>query len=464
MKKKLLATCLFFASNLGNSCFSQQLNSSTLQEVHPVCATQAPGEDWENWFQTKINEFKNSQLTKSNQASSLLYIPVVVHVIYKNGEASGSGSNLKAAQVQAQIDALNDAMAGNAPGNSSLPAVFANVDAGETNIRFCLASKDKNGNTLSEAGIDRINWGNKGWSDPSTLGNNTTSYFDNTIKPNSIWDPTKYFNIWVADFLDANGAGLIGYATFPAGSGLSGMSGLGTGSSSTDGVVMASRCFGCKAKFSNGYYSQNAYAYGITTVHEVGHWLGLRHISGDGQCGNDYCSDTPPQKGGNNGCSNGLNWGCPGYPFQANQCSGNSNGEMFQNFMDYSDDQCRSLYTANQKTRMQTALNNGTYRTPLLNSTVCNTIDLDKIEQNTSILVYPNPTQHEITIQFDHALPNNNIHLKLTDMLGRTVKNEQVNVQGTLLHFTLNDLPVGMYYLNINDGFKNIKNLVVVKQ
>jgi len=362
MKAKLLAL-----NAIALLAFS--LNVTAQQEIHPVCGTHMPDENWETWFQEKISQFETKQATDKS-AQTTYMIPVIVHIIHASSEAAGTGSNLKAQQVQAQIEALNDAIAGNAPGNSGVPSVFANVDAGNTNIVFCLATKDKNGNAMSEPGIDRIDWGAKGWQNPANLGNNVQSYFDGTVKPASIWDPTKYFNIWVGDFLSSSGGGLIGYATFPSGTGLSGIP-SGTGTSTTDGVVMASRCFGCKAKFSNGYYSQAAYAQGITTVHEIGHWLGLRHISGDASCGNDYCNDTPPQSGGNAGCQNGLNWGCPSHPFQANQCSGNSSGEMFMNFMDYSDDGCRSLFTTNQATRMFTALNNGTYRTPLLTSGVC---------------------------------------------------------------------------------------------
>jgi PKD repeat protein len=336
------------------------------QIEYPVCGTEAPDTKWEAWFQAKLAEYKNAHATEKIQ--STYTIPVIVHVIHASSESSGAGSNLKAAQVIAQIDALNDVMAGNAPGVANLPSVFAQVRAGDLGIHFCLATKDLNGNAISEPGIDRIDWGAKGWTDPSTLGSGVTTYFNQTIKPNSIWDPSKYFNIWVADFLSSSGGGLIGYATFPAGAGLTGLT--TTGTASTDGVVMASRCFGCKAKFAGGYYSRDAYAYGITTVHEVGHWLGLRHISGDASCGDDYCNDTPPQTGGNNGCANGLNWGCPSYPFQANQCS-DPNGEMFMNFMDYSDDPCRSMYSVDQSTRIFTALNNGTYRKPLLTANVC---------------------------------------------------------------------------------------------
>jgi PKD repeat protein len=174
-----------------------------------------------------------------------------------------------------------------------------------------------------------------------------------------------------------NKSNFLGYATFPVASGLSGLDPSETGTTTTaqtDGVVMGSNVFGCKALYANGYYFRvEAYIYGVTSAHEVGHWLGLRHISGDKVCGDDYCNDTPMQAGGHNNCANGLNWGCPTYPFQANKCgSGKSpNGKMFQNYMDYSDDKCRSLFTKDQVTRIQTTMANGARRKTLGTHGLC---------------------------------------------------------------------------------------------
>lgn len=359
MKKKLLllgtGLCLSLCTHL-----NAQRDPDT-GEFYGTCGTQAPTDESEQAFQKQIAAYK---LEKARGVVATYEIPVIVHVLYKQGLSVGSTANIAAAQVKAQIDALNDCMAGIAPGNSKLPTPFANVDANDISIHFCLATKGTDGKTLAEPGIDRVNFTAKGWSDPATLdANSIQSYFDQTIKPGCIWDPKKYFNIWVGDFFDPAKGGLLGYATFPTGTGLSGLtSNLET--PTTSGVVMATRVFGCKAKYANGYYASEAYIYGITTAHEVGHYLGLRHIGGDSPCSTDYCNDTPAQKGGYQSGPNGQNWGCPTYPFQANACgSGTSpNGEMFQNFMDYTTDACRSLFTQDQEDRMMTAMQNGTYR------------------------------------------------------------------------------------------------------
>jgi zinc-dependent metalloproteinase lipoprotein len=363
MKKNLLlwnvGLCFFFSS---------PLTAQTTTTSYGTCGTLVPTYESETVFQKQIDAYKAMHAKGTMPASYT--IPVIVHVIHK-GTAIGTGANIAAAQVKAQIDLLNDCMAGNMPGNSNLPKAFADVDANDIPIRFCLATKDPNGNTLADPGVNRISISSKNWQDPSTISSNSlVDYYDKTIKPNSIWDPKKYFNIWLGDFFDATKGGLLGWATFPAGTGLQGLDQL-LESASTSGVVMGTRVFGCKSKYANGYYSGSEYTYGVTTAHEVGHYLGLRHIGGDQSCGNDFCSDTPPQKGGNQNGANGQNWGCPSHPFQANGCSGNPNGEMFQNYMDYTTDACRSLFSADQETRMMTAMQNGTYRKALGTHGLC---------------------------------------------------------------------------------------------
>jgi len=322
------------------------LKSSTIQ--NRGCGTQTPSEEWDRWFNAKVEEFKTN--SQQGKAAMVAYnIPVVVHVIH-NGTAVGSGLNISAAQIQDQINILNADYAGTGLNSGNVPAVFASSKA-NTNITFCLAQLTPSGSVMTEPGIDRINRNTKGWTAPPY----NQTYIDNTIKPNSIWDPTRYLNMWVTDL----GGGLLGYATFPIGTGLSGIT--GNGSSTTDGVVMLSSAFG-----SIGSATSPPYNKGRTTTHEVGHWLGLRHSWGDANCGNDFCNDTPPAQT--------SNFGCPTHPFNVGVCSGNTTGEMFQNFMDYTDDACMYMFTNDQSARIQTAMANGTYRSLLSTSatTLCN--------------------------------------------------------------------------------------------
>ena len=110
---------------------------------------------------------------------------------------------------------------------------------------------------------------------------------------------------------------------------------------------------------------QAPYNKGRTSTHEVGHWLNLDHIWGSGgNCGNDNVNDTPIQEE--------ENYNCPAFPHNANSCgTSNSNGDMFMNYMDYTNDGCMNLFTLGQKARMIAAINQ--YRTNLLNNNLCNT-------------------------------------------------------------------------------------------
>ena len=143
------------------------------------------------------------------------------------------------------------------------------------------------------------------------------------------WPNNDYLNIWVCDL----SGGVLGYAIPPSNS-------IG----STDGVVVGYKYFG------NSNYAP--YNKGRTATHEVGHWLNLDHIwgAGAGNCGNDHVVDTPKQET--------ENYSCPAFPLHPNACvTNNANGDMFMNYMDYTNDACMNLFTNGQKDRMLAAIN-----------------------------------------------------------------------------------------------------------
>jgi hypothetical protein len=221
-------------------------------------------------------------------------IPVVVNVVYKT-----AAQNISDAQIASQITALNkDYNATNAD-LSKVPTNFQSVKAGNTNIRFVLSKVVRKATTKGN------------WSTNDAVKKSTG------ILPTT---PTTSLNIWVCNL----SGGVLGYAQFPG------------GASATDGVVIDDNAFGTTGTVSAPFNK------GRTATHEIGHWLNLRHIWGDANCGNDQVSDTP--------LHNTANYGCPAAGHKST-CNGKP-VEMTMNYMDYSDDACMYMFSAGQKTRM----------------------------------------------------------------------------------------------------------------
>lgn len=340
MNKNLLVVCLSILSSIALN--AQVPDSQAPQPVQNACGTPVPPMEWENWLSSKIETFK-----KNNPAgkSAIHDIPVIVHVVSFN-EALGTYPNLDTNQIKSNIAALNADFAGMGLNVGNTPPYFAG-DVANTGIRFCMASKDRQDNALVPHGIDRVICSQNSWLNPTTMTVDLQNYFNTVIIPVTCWNPDKYLNIWISD-KPANYP-LNGWATLPPSSGLTGVFSGTFGTISNDGVWIYAKHFGV------GTGAVAPYNQGRTLTHEVGHWLGLRHIWGDGNCLSDYCQDTPPAKGPHYGCQTVT---------PADQCGvGTSpNGQMPMNFMDRSDDACMYMFTNDQSIRMNTALSQSSLR------------------------------------------------------------------------------------------------------
>lgn len=275
---------------------------------------------------------------------TILTIPIVVHIVH-NGEPVGSGTNLSQAQVQSQLQVLNEDFRKllGTPGYNTHPA------GADIEIEFCLSPVDQNGAAMAEPGIHRYNGNKASW---------TRNEIENQLKPTTIWNPNLFYNIWTLRFGGVDAA-LVGYAQFPDQSGLSGLNEVG-GPASTDGSVVQYSAFG------SGFPNQQApYNQGRTLSHETGHWLGLRHIWGDGPCASDFVSDTPTVQNESRGC-----------PTSKLACDGITPA-MVQNYMDYSDDACMNIFTNGQKTRMMAVMASSPRRASLINANLCSPVVAD---------------------------------------------------------------------------------------
>ena len=283
-------------------------------------------------------------------ASNLIHIPVVVHVLYYN-----STQNISDAQIQSQIAVLNEDYNRLNADKINTPSAFSGVAAAGY-FDFFLACIDPNGNPTN--GITRTQTS----VDPFTPVKNPDGTFNETaikVKYTSLggydaWPSDKYLNIWVCNLAYP----IAGYTQMP-----------GTGSTATDGVVIKYDCFGRVGTL------ETHYAKGRTATHEIGHWMNLIHIWGDddllgNQCsGSDFVDDTPNQQV--------ESTGCPSFPHTDN-CTTQSPGVMFMDYMDYTYDECMNLFTTGQVNRMRSLFSSGGVRQCFMSNTSiyrwCNSI------------------------------------------------------------------------------------------
>jgi Pregnancy-associated plasma protein-A len=244
-------------------------------------------------------------------AAKLITLPVVVHVVYQSAE-----QNISDAQVKSQIAALNrDYRLKNAD-RSKAPVTWKSLLV-DSNIQFELATKDPTGKPTS--GITRTETSVASFAPDNGVKSAKTGGIDP-------WPSDRYVNVWCCNL----GQNLLGYAQFPG------------GPAATDGVVILYSAFGTRGT------ARAPFDKGRTAVHEVGHFLGLRHIWGDrNDCsGNDFVADTPPAQQ--------ANFGAPKFPHVT--CNNGPNGDMFMNYMDYVDDAVMVMFTVGQVARMNATL------------------------------------------------------------------------------------------------------------
>jgi hypothetical protein len=284
---------------------------------------------FEDWITKKIVE-KNSKPQIARVQAEPRVIPVVVHVLH-NGTAVGDEANISDAQILEQIRVLNEDFRRKNADAIRTPAEFLPV-AADANIEFVLAKQDPAG--LPTTGIVRKQG-------PKTIYAPEDAVL---IGQTSQWNPEEYLNIWVVPLVSP----YLGFATFPTSS-LPGLN-FTPAAAIRDGVTVDYLFFG---KGPGTASDTN----GRTTTHEVGHYLGLRHIWGDGGCEvDDFVLDTPNQDAPNQTICNAnpTRFSC-----------GNSN--MIQNYMDYTPDLCMNLFTKGQVDRFDAVLANSPRRATLVN-------------------------------------------------------------------------------------------------
>ena len=348
----------------------------------------------------------------------ILTIPVVVHVVYNNAT-----ENISDAQINSQITSLNNDYRKLNFDFSDAPAVFQNLGA-DMEINFCLASIDPNGNATS--GITKTSTNETSFT--YNLGDDPKNTNDGG---HDNWNPEKYLNLWICDIE----GDILGYSTFP--------SELNS-SPELDGVVISYKYFGT-------INTNSPYNKGRTATHEIGHWLNLRHVWGDDFCGDDLVGDTPTQQE--------PNYGCPDFPNTS--CSNGSNGDIFVDYMDYSNDACMMLFTNGQKQRTTATIS--AIRNDLASSNGCgnSSSNVAEVSNENAFNIFPNPASNLVTIHFNKPVVNSII--KIYNSIGVEVKNLKFLKQSeTDVQLNFTDLARGLYLIEVLVNEQSSMKMIVV--
>jgi hypothetical protein len=382
------------------------LTHSLAAQEEQRCGTPTEGADYFFRFQHLLKQ-SLPVVGSGRIENEILQIPLIFHVIH-NGEPVGQGANIAAEQIFGQIQVLNEDFRRKNADASRTPAIFQSV-AADAGIEFYPAATDPEGNLLPEPGIRRVRLQKPadGW---WSIG-----LIDSVIKPATIWNPTRYLNIWVIDNISRN---IAGYAQFPD------LSGLGNFEQvrsfpEQDGIVIRYNRLGSivKTPWALPLLEQpipRRFDRGRTLTHEMGHFLGLLHTF-QGGCDemNDYCDDTPKTPLPTSFC--------PDNPLGCNGLA------MPQNFMDFTDDACMNLFTTCQVVRMRQVLAISPRRRELPNSNVGRgdvQAFLQKVNLTEQVRIFPNPVVGVIRIESPHPLVG--CRYEISNLLGQVITSGEI--------------------------------------
>ena len=409
MKKRLLLICLLLATKM----LSVQAQEKCYTAIRRA-KIEADKPELKALFEQKEQVLQQFLAEKPYAKRNNTVIPVVVHVLYKLEE-----ENISDEQIRSQIKVLNEDFGFTNKNKLDDSHAFYKYCAA-AGIEFKLANIDPSGNPTS--GITRTKTTKDFWNEEEFEDVKFSDYGGVNN-----WDPSSYLNIWVAN-LDTS-SDILGFAILP--DELSKYP-------EYDGLVIRHEAFGTVGTAGkNGYGSANL---GRTATHEIGHWLNLKHIWGDALCGNDLVADTEP--------ADSSNSDCPKFPHHPKiSCGSSENGEMFMNYMDYTSDDCMSMFTIGQIERMKAALS--LYRSKILTSKGYLSATITENELPNYVEIYPNPSKGTINLHIINET-GLNAFISLVDIFGKTVKTFGTTTNKMSLN--CEELPNGVYFIQLQNA------------
>jgi Pregnancy-associated plasma protein-A/Secretion system C-terminal sorting domain len=403
----LLATNFLFAQR---ECRSFEYQKQMIQADPSLETSRKNIEDFIN-----KHESSRSLSIARDEAARTITIPVIVHILYHY-----PGENISDDLAKSQLTALNRDFRKANPDTVNIPEAFKPF-AADCRIEFQLATVDAGGRATT--GIIHkytpiTKWG-----------------MDDKIKFSSEmgddgWDPKSYLNIWVGTL-----ERLLGYSSLPG------------DPADKDGVVISNTVFGIT---NSGIYNK-----GRTAVHEVGHWLGLRHLWGDADCGDDGVADTPKQQTFTNGCPSTVRVSCGNAPY----------GDMYMDYMDFTNDDCLVMFTEGQKQKMWALFEPGGPRYSILSSNglgipVIEQIPLpDAAPQWLHVQIFPNPATTELTINLDYDARWIGKELYIINIMGQVEIKKIISSKIQILD--VSKLKPGIYFIRAEkEGEKMMQKFV----